>query len=93
LLISRHDCGDSISSGLPKCSLLSLQVAPNVAAGLVLKLGNWATAHLFINNIMKPAEAVWTKMLTLSFKARNELSPFYPSKLLTDVTPARALSS
>ncbi len=95
LVISRLDYCNSVLSGVPKCSLRPLQLALNMAARLVFKARKSFHVSPLLNQLkwLPIDQRIEEKILTLVYKARNALCPYYLTHLLHDYVPVRALRS
>jgi len=88
LVISRLDYCNSILAGLPKCSLLPLQLAFNMATRLVYTATSSCHASPLLRQLhWLPIEnRIKEKSLTITFKAPSSFARSFLAELLKDYT-------
>ena len=94
-ITTRLDYCNSLFSGISKCDLRPLQLVQNYAARVVLNRSKFehSTPLLYQLHWLPVNRRVEYKVLLITYKARNSLTPEYISALLTPAHPLYRLRS
>jgi hypothetical protein len=95
LILTRLDYQNSLLYGIPYLKIKALQRILNMAARINFGLSKYDSVSQYLARLnWLPVEyRIRLKVLVLTYKSLNGLSPVYLSNLLTKYTPARSLRS